>query len=203
MRQGQAADRHDSDTCRRAQARACKSRPHPLPTLQPAESKLRIGRRPDGSDRSPSAISPSDRGRIGARLWWRRGELNGLVTTLDRPNAAASSSLWTLQQLVEPRQNPRQRFREVLGYESQPRGQRGFGVQPHGCRSRPETTHALCEKAGGKAGKNVARARSCQPRRPILTDTRSAVRSGDHGVGSLEQAHGIGFRRCCTRSRKL
>ena len=84
-----------------------------------------------------------------------------------------------------------------------PAVKRGFGVQPHGCRSRLETTHALREKAGGKAGKNIARARGCQPRRRILADTRSAVRSGDHGVGSLEQAHSIGFRRCRTRSRKL
>src|SRR5437016_2768845 len=130
-------------------------------------------------------------------------ELDGLVTTLDRPNAAASSSPWASQQLVETRQNPPQRFREVLGYEPHPRGERGFGVQPNGCRSRLETTHALREKAGGKAGKNVARARGCQPRRRILTDTRSTVRSGDHSVGSLEQAHSIGFRRCRTRSRKL
>jgi hypothetical protein len=125
-----------------------------------------------------------------------------MVLHWDRPNAAASSP-WTLQQLVETRQNPRERFRQVLGYEPRPRGERGLGVQPHCCRSRLETTHALRKKAGGEAGKNVARTGGCQPRRRILADTRSAVRSGDHGIGSLEQAHGIGSRRCRTRSRKL
>ena len=72
--------------------------------------------------------------------------------------SSVSSSLWTLQQLVKTRQNPRQRFREVLGYEPHPCGKRGFGVQPYGSRSRLETTHALREKAGGKAGQNVTRA---------------------------------------------